>query len=151
MALASNASAVTSTRSRSVRLQPDGLTFDDVRKIGLTLPDTEATTSYGSPSLSVGGRMFVCIAINKDAEPNSLVVQCDFATRDAMIEEQPDLYYTAAHYANYQCALVRLSRLDDRGLLADLVRMSHRFVVEKYKGKKPPKPRPSIRKRKTRR
>lgn len=56
--------------------------------------------------------MFVCIAINKDAEPNSLVVQCDFATRDAMIEEQPDLYYTAAHYANYACVLVRLSKVD---------------------------------------
>ena len=126
------------------------MTFDDVRAIGLTLPDTEATTSYGSPSLSVGGRMFVCIAINKDAEPDSLVVQCDFATRDAMLEEQPDLYYTAAHYANYACVLVRLSRAD-RAILGDLVRMSHRFVVEKYKGKKPPKPRASIRKRKARR
>lgn len=134
---------MTSTRSRS-------LTFDDVRKVGLTLPDTEATLTYGSPSLSVGGRMFVCIAINKDAEPNSLVVQCDFATRDAMIEEQPDLYYTAAHYAHYACVLVRLSRVN-RELLGDLVRMSHKFVVEKYKGKKPPERRSAIRKKRPRR
>jgi len=67
-----------------------------------------------------------------------------------MIEEQPDLYYTAEHYENYACVLVRLSRLD-RALLGDLLRMSHRFVVEKYKGKKPPKPRASTRKRKARR
>ena len=143
MRRASSASAGTSTRSRSVRsrrvrLQPDvrrGLTFDDVRKIGVTLPGAEATKTYGSPSLTVGGRMFVCIAINKAAEPNSLIVQCDVATRDAMLAEQPDLYYTAAHYENYACVLVRLSRVD-RGLLEDLVRMSHRFVVDKYKGKK---------------
>ena len=57
-----------------------------------------------------------------------------------MLEEQPDLYYTAAHYEKYACVLVRLSRVD-RELLADLIRMSHRFVVEKYKGKKRPTPR----------
>ena len=127
-----------------------GLTFDDVRKIGLTLPDTAAAITWGTPSLTVGGRMFVCIATNKAAEPNSLIVQCDVATRDAMLEEQPDLYYTAAHYENYACVLVRLSRVD-RALLGDLLRMSHRFVVEKYKGKKPPKRRASIRKQKPRR
>ena len=65
-----------------------------------------------------------------------------------MIEEQPDVYYTAEHYENYDCVLVRLSRIN-REILGDLLRTSHRFVIEKYKGKKPPKPRASARKRKS--
>ena len=117
MARASSGNAATSTRSRKRRparrsLGEGGLTFDDVREIGLTLPDTEAAITYRSPSLTVGGRMFVCIATNKAAEPNSLIVQCDVATRDAMLDEQPDLYYTAEHYAKYTCVLVRLTRVD---------------------------------------
>ena len=128
MARASNASAGTSTRSRS-------LTFDDVAKVGLTLPDTEEATAYGGRCLKVNGRHFCGIAINKSAEPNSLIIHIDTAQRDVMIEEQPDVYYTAEHYENYACVLVRLSRID-RELLGDLLRMSHRFVTEKYKGKK---------------
>jgi hypothetical protein len=87
------------------------LTFDAVREIGLKLPSTEAATSWGSPCLKVDGRMFCCIAINKSAEPNSLALRCDFAVRDELIEEQPDIYYTADHYLNYPCVLVRLSRV----------------------------------------
>jgi hypothetical protein len=44
-----------------------------------------------------------------------------------MIEEQPDIYYTAAHYENYPCVLVRFSGIT-RDILEDLLRMSHRFV-----------------------
>src|SRR5262249_2985789 len=39
--------------------------FVDVRKIGLTLPDVEVSTAYGSPALKVHGALFACIAINK--------------------------------------------------------------------------------------
>jgi hypothetical protein len=109
-----------------------GLTFDAVREIGLKLPSTEAATSWGSPCLKVDGRMFCCIAINKSAEPNSLVLRCDFAARDELIEEQPDIYYTADHYLNYPCVLVRLSRVH-RDALEDLVRMAHRYVSSQRK------------------
>jgi hypothetical protein len=101
-----------------------GLTFDDVRAIGLTLPNTTEATAWGSPCLAVNGNRFCGMAINKSAEPNSLGLHCDFETRDAMIAEQPDLYYTASHYENYPVVLVRLSRVD-RSLLMDLLRMAH--------------------------
>jgi hypothetical protein len=104
-----------------------GLTFDDVLEIGLTLPNTTAGTAWGSPCLHVNGNRFCAMAINKSAEPNSLGLHCDFDTRDAMIAEQPELYYTAAHYENYPCVLVRLSRVR-RDVLEDLLRMSHRYV-----------------------
>jgi hypothetical protein len=105
-----------------------GLTFDDVREVGLKLPNTEAGTAWGALALKVNGRMFACKAINKSAEPNSLGIRVDFAERDALIEEQPDVYYTASHYENYPCVLVRLSRIN-RDALEDLLRMGHRFVT----------------------
>ena len=111
-----------------------GLTFDAVREIGLKLPSTEQGTAWGSPCLKVDGHMFCAMAINKSAEPNSLGLHCDFATRDAMIEEQPEIYYTASHYENYPCVLVRLSRVK-REVLEDLLRMSHTFVSTQAKSK----------------
>jgi hypothetical protein len=104
-----------------------GLTFDAVRELGLKLPGTEESTAYGSPCLKVNGHRFCGIAINKSAEPNSLGLHVSFAERDAMIEEQPDIYYTAPHYENYPCVLVRLGRVN-RDVLEDLLRLSHRFV-----------------------
>lgn len=103
------------------------LTFDAVREIGLKLPDTEEGTAWGTPVLRVDGRIFAGIPIHKSAEPRSLFVHCDFAARDAMIEEQPDIYYTAAHYDNYPCVLVRLNHVN-REVLEDLLRMAHRFM-----------------------
>jgi hypothetical protein len=41
----------------------------------------------------VRGKMFVCIASHRSAEPNTLVVMMDFADRDALIEDDPGTYY----------------------------------------------------------
>ena len=93
----------------------------------MTLPDTEEGTAWGTPVLRTNGHILTGIPIHKSAEPDSLMIRCDVAARDAMIEEQPDVYYTAAHYENYPCVLVRFSRIS-RDVLEDLIRMSHRFV-----------------------
>jgi hypothetical protein len=101
--------------------------FDVVRAIGRTLPDVEETTSWGSPTLKVRGKMFVCMAVHKSAEPNTLVVRMDFAQRDALIEEEPETYYLKDHYVGYPCVLVRLSKvLPDA--LRDLVAGAHRYI-----------------------
>jgi hypothetical protein len=106
--------------------------FDAVRKAGRSLPDVEESTAYGSPALKVGGRLFACIAINKAAEPNSLMVRMPFEDRDALIAEQPDVYYLADHYAPYPCVLVRLSRVNAT-VLRDLLLMGWRFVSAQKK------------------
>jgi len=74
--------------------------------------------------------MFVCIASNKSAEPNTLVVMMDFTDRDALIEDDPGTYYLKDHYLNYPCVLVRLSRVR-ADALRDLVTGAHRFVSAK--------------------
>jgi hypothetical protein len=102
------------------------LTFDAVRDIGRALPNTEEGTAWGTPVLRVNGTIFAGIPIHKSAEPGSLMLRVAVTDRDLLIEEQPDIYYTAAHYENYPCVLVRMARIN-RDALEDLVRMAHRF------------------------
>ena len=101
--------------------------FKKVRTAAAGLADVEEVTSWGAPALKVRGKMFVCQAINKAAEPNTLAVRMDFAQRDALIEEAPDVYYLKEHYLDYPCVLVRLSRVHPDAL-RDLVRTAYQFV-----------------------
>jgi hypothetical protein len=112
--------------------------FTLVESVGRTLPDVEVTTAWGQPALEVRGKMFVCIASHRSAEPDTLVVMMDFADRDALIEEEPDTYYLKEHYTGHPCVLVRLARVHPDAL-RDLVIGAHRFVSTKSRksGKKP--------------
>ena len=105
-------------------------TMQTVEAIARTLPDVEVTTAWGATALKVRGRMFACTAVNKAAEPNSLMVRMDFAERDALIEEDPATYYLKDHYAPYPCVLVRLSRVH-ADALRDLVTGAYRFIAAK--------------------
>ena len=111
-----------------------GSSFKIVESIGRTLPDVEVTTSWGQPALKVRGKMFVCLASHKSAEPNSLVVRMDFADRDVLVEDDPDTYYLKEHYLNYPCVLVRLSRVR-ADALRDLIAGAHRFVSARVRRK----------------
>ena len=112
-------------------------TFRQVEAIGRKLPDVEVATSWGASALKVRGTMFICMAINKSAEPNSLVVRMDTAQRDALIEEDPGTYYVTDHYVPYPCVLVRLSAVTPDAL-RDLVHTAYRFVEPRAKRKKKP-------------
>jgi hypothetical protein len=113
--------------------------FDAVRAIGRTLPEVEETTTWGAPTLKVRGKMFVCMATHKSAEPNTLVVRMAFDQRDALVAEDPDTYYLKDHYVGYPCVLVRLSRVHPDAL-RDLVTSAHRLVSDTAKKRKKPQP-----------
>jgi hypothetical protein len=113
---------------------PRSSKFKLVESIGRTLPDVEVTTTWGQPTLKVRGKMFVCIASHKSAEPDTLVVMMDFADRDALLEDDPDTYYLKEHYVGYPCVLVRLSRVHPDAL-HDLVTGAHRYVSAKSRKK----------------
>ncbi len=106
---------------------PRGHSFNTVESIGRKLPDVEVTTTWGKPTLKVGGKMFVCIASHKSAEPNTLVARMDIADRDALIDDDPDTYYLKDHYVDYPCVLVRLSRVR-ADALRDIVTGAYRYV-----------------------
>jgi hypothetical protein len=102
--------------------------FDTVKKIGLALPGVEEARTYGASSLKVRGKLMACPALNKSAEPNSLMIRVSFDDRDALIGEDPDTYYVVDHYAPYPCVLVRLSRVN-ADALRDLLGMAWKFVT----------------------
>jgi hypothetical protein len=99
---------------------PRGLGFADVRRIASGLDGVEEATAYGAFCLKVNKKMIACVAINKDAEPNSLMIRMPIDQRDELIAEQPDIYYVKPHYEPYPCALVRLSKVH-RDALKDLL------------------------------
>ena len=105
------------------------MSFDVVRKIACELPEVEDSTAYGSPAFKVRGKLLACIAINKSAEPGSLVVRVDFDRRADLLAEAPDLYYVTDHYVNYPAVLVRLSRIGPDEL-KDLLGMAWTFVTK---------------------
>jgi hypothetical protein len=106
---------------------PRGCTFKTVESIARTLPDVELTMAWGKPTLKVAGKMFVCIASHKSAEPDTLVVRMDIADRDALIDDDPETYYLKEHYIDYPCVLVRLPRVR-ADALRDIVTGAYRYV-----------------------
>ena len=103
--------------------------FDRVRRLGRTMPDVEVGTAWGVPALRADGRVLCCTAIHRDAEPNTLVVMVSFDQREALIEEQPDVYYIKPHYVAHPSVLVRLGAIGDDAL-RDLLVTAHRFVTK---------------------
>jgi hypothetical protein len=115
--------------------------FAAVAAIGRTLPDVEETTSWGKPALTVRGTMFVCMPSHTSAEPDSLVVRMSIPDRDALVEEEPDVYYLKEHYVGYPCVLVRLARVHPDALRG-LVIGAHRFVTAQRRERRPRRRRP---------
>src|SRR5580704_3383947 len=104
------------------------INFDTVRKIGLTLPGVEESTSYGSPALKVRGKLLACVPAHRSAERGSLAVRVGFDDRAELLAAAPDVYYLTDHYLNYSAVLVRLSRVTP-DVLRDLLGMAHKFVT----------------------
>ena len=80
-----------------MRMPKKPLSFDVVRELARGLPDVEVGEGRGAPSLKVRGRLLTCPAIQKSAEPNSLVVKIGFDQRAELIEADPDVYYVTDH------------------------------------------------------
>jgi hypothetical protein len=92
---------------RSRRQHGRAVTFDEVRRMALSLDGVEEGTSYGTPAFKVRGALFVRLREDGD----SLVVRMTGDQREELIEADPDTYYVTDHYLNYPWILVRLSRV----------------------------------------
>jgi hypothetical protein len=103
------------------------ITFDTVKRIGLALPGVEES---GAAALKVNGYLMTCPALNKSAEPDSIVVRVSPDQRTDLIAEAPETYYVTDHYVDYDAVLVRLSCVEP-DLLKDVLRMSWQFVTAK--------------------
>jgi hypothetical protein len=104
--------------------------FEEVRTVGLSLPDIEATRKYdGSPVLKAGGAFMAGLATHPSAEADTLVVRVDFENRQRLLEDAPETYLTD-YYRRHPVVLARLSQLD-RDALCDLLAVSRRLTLDK--------------------
>ena len=84
-------------------------TWEDVVAIGTRLPDVEVGTSFGTPALRVRGKGMCRLRTNPDA----LVLRVtDLGEREALLQGQPDVFFTTPHYDGYPYVLVRLEAVD---------------------------------------
>ena len=113
--------------------------FEIVKKVGLALPEVEATTNWaGLPVLRVRGCFMAGLASHRSVEAGTLVVRCALEDRERFLEDAPDTYYVTDVCRRYPVVFVRLSHLD-RDALRDLLSVSWRMTVEK--ARRPTRPR----------
>ena len=102
-------------------------TWDDVRAIARDLPETSEDTSRGAAVWCVKGKGFVWERPLRgrdreelgDAAPTGPVLAAqvpDEGAKQALIAEQPDVYFTTGHFDGYPAVLVRLEAIDEQSL-----------------------------------
>jgi hypothetical protein len=113
------------------RARRGSLTFADVRKIALSMPEVEETTAYGMPAFKAGKTRFAGQPIpRRDVDPNSLGVAVSFEERDGLIASRPDLYYVTEHFVNYPAVLARLTNMR-RDELRELLGKGWHYAMER--------------------
>jgi hypothetical protein len=92
-------------------------TWDDVVAIGERLAGVEAGNWYGTPGLKLDGKGF-CRIRN---DPDALVIRvADLDDKEALLQGNPDVFFTTPHYDDSPHVLVRLEAVDPDEL-ADLI------------------------------
>jgi hypothetical protein len=99
------------------------VTYDTVREMALALPNTEEGTSYGTPALKVGGKLFV--RLKEDGE--TIVLKTTYEERDELMAHDPETYFITDHYLNYPYILVNLNRVNEDAL-KELILTSYRLA-----------------------
>ena len=102
--------------------------FDNIREIALKLPNVADGMSYGAPALKVGGKLF----IRWREDLNAIVLRTTFDEREAMMEEDPKVYFITDHYLNYEWVLVSLEHVSPDAL-PDLIGRAYNLAKKSRK------------------
>jgi len=102
-------------------------TWDDVRRIALALPETSERPAYGSAAWRVRDKLFVWERPLRKKELDELGAAApdgpilgarveDLVAKEALLADEPELYFTTAHFDGYPSVLVRLERIGEEDL-----------------------------------
>jgi hypothetical protein len=121
-------------------------TWEDVRRIALALPETSERGSWGSPQWRVKDKGFVwerplrradLDALGDDAPDGPIlgVRVADVGVKEALVADDPAVFFTTPHFDGYPAVLVRLERiavdeLDELIVDAWLLRAPKRLAKE---------------------
>ena len=101
--------------------------WDDVVAIGTRFPGVEVTTSYGTPSMRIR-KKFMC---RLRTDPDALVLRVsDLGEREALLQGQPNTFFSTPHYDGHPYVLARLESVDPEEL-AELVEEAWRIGASK--------------------
>jgi hypothetical protein len=96
--------------------------WDDVDRLALALPGATAGTSYGNRAWKVGGKGFAWerplrkpdLEALGDAAPEGPILGATvehLIAKEALLADDPDVYFTTPHFDGYPAILVRLERI----------------------------------------
>jgi len=83
-----------------------GPAFARARDAAAALPDIEAASWFGTPSLKVHGKSLMRV---KDKD--TLVVRCPLEQKELLMEAAPDIYFETDHYKGWPAILIRISKI----------------------------------------
>jgi hypothetical protein len=103
------------------------VTWDDVRRIALALPETDERLVRGLRQWRVRDRLFVWerplrradLEALGDAAPDGPILGArveHLVAKEALLADAPDLFFTTPHFDGYPAVLVRLDRIAREGL-----------------------------------
>lgn len=101
--------------------------WEDVRRIALALPETSETTSHGHASWKVGKKGFVWerplrgtdLRALGDAAPAGPILGAyveHLGAKEALLADDPRVFFTTPHFDGYPAVLVRLESISTDGL-----------------------------------
>lgn len=109
------------------------MTWDQAVAYALTLPDTELSTSYGSPAVKIAsnGRAFLFTSRESDT---SFGVSIDLDTVELLKETDPDTFWQTPHYEGWPGILIRYD-CEDEERVHDVIARSRDWVASKPKAR----------------
>jgi hypothetical protein len=101
--------------------------WEDVVAMGTRLPGVEVGSWWGTPGLLVKGKGFCRLR----TDPDALVLRVvHMGEREALLQGQPDAFFTTPHYDGAPYVLVRLEAVDPEEL-SELIEEAWRIRAPK--------------------
>lgn len=96
--------------------------WDDVRRIALALPETSERPAYGNTAWRVRDKIFVWERPLRAKEASELGESApsgpilavrveDLGTKEALLQDNPETFFTTPHFDDYATVLIRLDRI----------------------------------------
>ncbi len=96
--------------------------WDDVQRIALALPETSERPAYGNTAWRVRDKIFVWERPLRAKEIRDLGEQApsgpilavrvdDLGVKEALLQDDPETFFTTPHFDGYAAVLIRLERI----------------------------------------